>query len=233
MLTREELLMGIKKYTDILDFYSGKTLSDIVLCLGGSSHSRLNKGASGLIVENLLGLENNQLPTPDIADLEIEIKVLPVGLPNKKAKEPTQIKMINYMNIFNEDWSRAEINSKIKAILWVAYGVYKLNSTWVSRDKYILLDWYLDIPDEATKLIFKRDWELIRQYVQEGRADTLSCSMGAFIEPKTKGKNNLDVTDAPDGRGGLTKARRRAYYFKKLYTNTKVIPNLRIEKTIL
>lgn len=41
--------------------------------------------------------------------------------------------------------------------------------------------------------------------------------MGTFIEPKTKGKNNQDVTDAPDGMQGLIKVRRRAFTLKKLY----------------
>ena len=50
--------------------------------------------------------------------------------------------------------------------------------------------------------------------------------MGKFLEPKTKGANNKDVTDAPDGKGGIIKARRRAFYYKKNYTNTQIIPNL-------
>jgi len=54
--------------------------------------------------------------------------------------------------------------------------------------------------------------------------------MGRYIEPKTKGKNNQDKTDAPDGKGGLIKVRRRAFYFKKNYTNKKVISELDLPK---
>ena len=50
--------------------------------------------------------------------------------------------------------------------------------------------------------------------------------MGKYIEPKTKGKNNKDLTDAPNGKGGVTKARRRAFYYKKNYTNTQIIPHI-------
>ena len=50
--------------------------------------------------------------------------------------------------------------------------------------------------------------------------------MGVYLEPKTKGANNQDKTDAPDGKGGITRARRRAFYYKKNYTNTQIIPNL-------
>ena len=44
----------------------------------------------------------------------------------------------------------------------------------------------------------------------------------------SKGKNNKDLRDAPDGKGGVTRARRRAFYFKKNYTNSKVITELDI-----
>jgi DNA mismatch repair protein MutH len=74
--------------------------------------------------------------------------------------------------------------------------------------------------------VFKKDWEEIQKYIQTGRADQLSCSMGEYLEPKTKGANNQDRTDAPDGNGGTIKARRRAFYYKKNYTNTAIIPNL-------
>ena len=74
--------------------------------------------------------------------------------------------------------------------------------------------------------IFKKDWEVIQEYIKTGRADELSCSMGKYLEPKTKGANNQDKTDAPDGKGGTLRARRRAFYYKKNYTNTAIIPNL-------
>ena len=43
---------------------------------------------------------------------------------------------------------------------------------------------------------------------------------------KTKGKNNQDKTNAPDGNGGIIKVRRRAFYFKKNYTNNSVVSEL-------
>jgi len=64
---------------------------------------------------------------------------------------------------------------------------------------------------------------LIKSYIVKGDGDKLSCSMGIYIEPKTKAKNSKDLTDAPDGKGGKIKVRRRAFYFKKNYTNNHVI----------
>jgi DNA mismatch repair endonuclease MutH len=219
-------LKALQPYIDIIESNRGKTLKEIFTKLGSHKHEHFKKGASGLIIENLLGLENNNSKKADLEELKVEIKVLPIQLNNLKAKEPTQIKMINFIKVATENWETAEIRDKIETIFWIVYGVKKENSKNVSQDKYIILDWFVDVPDNECQKIFKKDWEEIRAYIVRGDGDKLSCSMGVYIEPKTKGKNNLDVTPAPDGKGGITKVRRRAFYFKKNYTNTKIIKEL-------
>ncbi|OIO19179.1 MAG: hypothetical protein AUJ23_02415 [Candidatus Magasanikbacteria bacterium CG1_02_32_51] len=226
-------LKALQKYIDIIESNKGKTIGSIYKSIIGENHSHYKKGASGLIVENLLGLKNNGSPLADLQDLNVEIKVLPLQLHNLKVKEPTQIKMINFLEVAKETWETAKIRSKIETIFWIVYGVPRDISTKKneSQDKYILLDWFIDAPNNDKQKIFKADWELIQSYIIEGKGDSLSCSMGKYIEPKTKGKNNKDLTNAPDGRGGLTKVRRRAFYFKKNYTNNNVVSE--IDLTIL
>lgn len=219
-------LKALQPYIDIIERHRGKTIGSILRELKNRKHAHLKKGASGLIIENLLGLKNNSSPRADLENLKIEIKVLPVYLNSFKAKEPTQIKTINYVKLAQERWENAEIRDKIETIFWVVYGVKKENGQSVSQDKHVILDWFIDTPDEKTQEVFRKDWEEIQSYVVEGRADDLSCGMGVYIEPKTKGKNRKDLRDAPDGKGGLIKVKRRGYYFKKRYTNTKIISEL-------
>ncbi len=221
-------LKALQKYIDIIEANKGKTIGQILTDLGIPNHSHFKKGASGLILENLLGLTNNGSPMADLEDLNVEIKVLPLQLHNLKVKEPTQIKMINFMDVAKETWETAKIRNKIETIFWIVYGVprdvkTKKNS---SQDNYLLLDWFIDAPNNDKQQIFRQDWELIQSYIIRGDGDKLSCSMGTYIEPKTKGKNNQDKTDAPDGNGGVTKVRRRAFYFKKNYTNNNVVSEL-------
>lgn len=221
-------LKALQKYIDIIENNKGKTIGDILSNLNIDKHSHFKKGASGLILENLLGLKNNGSPLADLEDLKVEIKVLPIQLHNLKVKEPTQIKMINFMEVAKETWDTAKIRDKIETIFWIVYGVPRNTKTKKneSQDKYILLDWFIDVPNEQKQEIFKNDWLLIQSYIVQGNGDKLSCSMGTYIEPKTKGKNNKDITDAPDGDGGVTKVRRRAFYFKKNYTNNNVVSEL-------
>lgn len=218
---------ALKPYMEIINNSKGKTIGDIKIELD-IINKKMKKGASGLIVETLLGIKNNNRPGPDLEHIGVEVKVLPLQV-NKnrdvKAKEPTQIQMIHFCNVAEETWENAKIRDKINITFWIVYLAKRYGEV-MQQDDYVILDWFLDHPDSVTNDIFRADWESIRDMIIDGRADQLSCSMGVYIEPKTKGKNNLDLTNAPDGKGGLTKVRRRAFYYKKKYTNEKVIAEI-------
>ena len=210
---------------EIVKKSKGKTIGQIKQELN-IERTNMKKGASGLIVENMLGIKNNNEAVADLPDINCEIKVLPLQKNNNgeiKAKEPTQIQMINYLEIANETWDSAKIRKKITLTFWIVY-LAKENSKSLNQNDYKIVDYFLDHPDFSKMDIFKKDWEDIQHYIISGLGDKLSCSMGTYIEPKTKGKNNQDTTNAPDGKGGVIKVRRRAFYYKKNYTNTQVIP---------
>jgi len=221
-------LKALQKYINLVEENKGRTIGEIYKGITGETHAHFKKGASGLIIENLFGLKNNSSPKADLEDLNVEIKVLPLQLFNFKVKEPTAIKMINFLEVAQESWNTAKIRSKIETIFWVVYGVPRDAKTKknASQDNYVLIDWFIDAPNVEKQKIFKKDWELIQEYIIKGKGDKLSCSMGEYIEPKTKGKNNQDKTNAPDGKGGIMKVRRRAFYFKKKYTNDNVVSEI-------
>ena len=206
----------------------GKTIAQIKNQLFINDKCKMKKGASGLIIENLLGIENNNRDEADIPQIGCEVKILPLQI-NKngevKAKEPTAIQMINYCEVAKETWETAKLRSKINLTLWVVY-LAKENGKAKKQDDYVIVDYFLGHPNNIQNAIFKSDWEEIQEYIIRGDADKLSCSMGTYLEPKTKGTNNKDKTDAPDGKGGTIRARRRAFYYKKNFTNTQIIPKL-------
>ena len=212
---------------DIISRSKGKTIGQLKTELG-IGRDKMVKGASGLIVENLLGIRNNYRAEADIPEIGCEIKILPLQRNRNgdiKAKEPTAIQMINYMEVSRETWETAKLRSKINLTFWVVYLAKKDGAT-LKQDDYVIVDYFLDHPTDMQNEVFRHDWEAIRQYIVEGRADHLSCSMGVYIEPKTKGANNRDKTPAPDGQGGTIMAHRRAFYYKKHYTNTAIIPHI-------
>lgn len=212
---------------DIISNSKGKTIGQIKDELN-IERNKMVKGASGLIVENLLGIENNNRDEADIPEIGCEIKILPLQINRDgkiKAKEPTAIQMINYLEVAKETWETAKLRGKVALTFWVVY-LAKKDGKALPQNEYVIVDFFLDHPNDIQNSIFKKDWEEIQEYIISGRADFLSCSMGEYLEPKTKGANNQDKTDAPDGKGGVIKVRRRAFYYKKNYTNTAIIPNI-------
>jgi DNA mismatch repair endonuclease MutH len=212
---------------EIVKNAKGKTIGELKLELS-IERANMKKGASGLIIENLLGIKNNNNSDADIPEIGCEVKILPIQK-NKngeiKAKEPTQIQMINYFEVAGEKWETAKVRKKINLTFWVVY-LAKENSTSLHQDEYRIIDYFVDHPNENKIIVFKRDWELIQDFILKGLSDKLSCSMGEYLEPKTKGANNQDKTNAPNGKGGVLRARRRAFYYKKKYTNDHIIPNI-------
>lgn len=212
---------------DIIGRSKGKTIGQLKAELG-IERDKMVKGASGLIVENLLGIRNNNRDEADIPEIGCEIKILPLQRNRNgdiKAKEPTAIQMINYMEVSRETWETAKLRNKINLTFWVAY-LAKKDGVALNQNDYVIVDYFLDHPTDVQNGVFRQDWEEIRRYIVEGRADRLSCSMGVYLEPKTKGASNRDKTQAPDGQGGTLMARRRAFYYKKHYTNTAIIPHI-------
>ena len=212
---------------DIIGRSKGKTIGQLKAELG-IERDKMVKGTSGLIVENLLGIRNNNRDEADIPEIGCEIKILPLQRNRNgeiKAKEPTAIQMINYMEVSRETWETAKLRNKINLTFWVAY-LAKKDGVALNQNDYVIVDYFLDHPTDVQNGVFRQDWEEIRRYIVEGRADRLSCSMGVYLEPKTKGANNRDKTQAPDGQGGTLMARRRAFYYKKHYTNTAIIPHI-------
>lgn len=217
-------------YFEIIEKSKGKTIGEIKNELKLVKEN-LKKGSAGLIVENLLGIPNNNRDESDLPEIGCEVKILPISI-NKngqvKVKEPTAIQMIDYFSVANETWETAKLRKKITLTFWIVY-LAKEKGKKLSQDDYIIVDYLLENPNPPTISVFQKDWEEIQTYIRNGLADKLSCSMGVFIEPKTKGANNKDLTDAPDGKGGKVKVRRRAFYFKKNYTNSEILSKIGLE----
>lgn len=86
---------------------------------------------------------------------------------------------------------------------------------------YNLLDFIIKLVDEwsfpATDLeIIKKDWEIIKQKIVEGKAHELSEGDTFYLGACTKGANALTVRKQPFSE---TPAKQRAYSFKQGYVN--------------
>lgn len=164
---------------DIISNSKGKTIGEIKDELN-IERSKMVKGASGLIVENLLGIENNNRDEADIPEIGCEIKILPLQKNRDgsiKAKEPTAIQMINYMEVAKETWETAKLRGKIALTFWVVYLVKK-NGKSLNQNDYVIVDYFWTIL-QMYKMVYSK--RIGKRYKATSKKVVLTNYLAAWV----------------------------------------------------
>lgn len=179
-------------------------------------HKYKGKGNFGQILEKFYFLyEPNSDSEPDFAAAGLELKSSPLKqLKNKeyRSKERLVLNIINYFEVVNQDFETSSFIKKNANILLVFY----LHLT--NQD---ILDYIIKIVDEwnfpNTDLeIIRKDWELIKQKIADGKAHELSEGDTFYLGACTKGANANSTRQQPFSK---TPAKQRAYSLKQGYVN--------------
>lgn len=179
-------------------------------------HSYSGKGNFGQVLEKFyFGYEPNSLAEADFAQIGMELKSSPLKqLKNDeyRSKERLVLNIINYINVVNQDFENSDFFKKNESILLIFY----LHNTG-----FDILDYLIKLVDEwsfsSTDLeIIKKDWELIKRKIAEGKAHELSEGDTFYLGACTKGANALSVRKQPFSE---ILAKQRAYSFKQGYVN--------------
>ena len=161
---------SIVAYSKLL---TGKSLDEVVT-LPGNVENLKNKGDLGRLVETHFFEIDPSKQQIDFPDAGLELKV--TGLLSKSdgsfsAKERLVLGMINFHALVEEDWETSYIHIKCQLMLILFYlynkDVPRVNQKFVLAPLlYRINEW-----DEAE---LKRDWQIIRSKVLEGKAHELS-----------------------------------------------------------
>ena len=179
-------------------------------------HNYSGKGNFGQILEKFYFLyEPNSDSEPDFAIAGLELKSTPLKqLQNKeyRSKERLVLNIINYLEVVNQDFETSSFWKKNANILVIFY---------LHQAGYDILDYLIKLVDEwnfsNTDLeIIKKDWQLIKQKIADGKAHELSEGDTFYLGACTKGANanstrNQPFNDIP--------AKQRAYSLKQGYVN--------------
>ncbi|MVX36209.1 MutH/Sau3AI family endonuclease, partial [Myroides sp. LoEW2-1] len=183
-----------------------------------------NKGIVGQVFEASIGQKPNSNPNPDIENLALELKVLPLRKVGQalQPKERSKIKSINYNSIIKEDWVTSEVKKKIDNILFFVYeqptGV-KFSELDKLKFKGVL-HFDLNSQDLSEDLNqIRLDWELIQSMVKREEADLLSESLTECLGASTSG-TGLQVN-----YGSGKSAKQRSYSFKHSYLKYYYLQN--------
>jgi DNA mismatch repair protein MutH len=179
-------------------------------------HNYSGKGNFGQILEKFYFLyEPNSDSEPDFAIAGLELKSTPLKqLQNKeyRSKERLVLNIINYLEVVNQDFETSSFWKKNANILLIFY---------LHQAGYDILDYLIKLVDEwnfpKTDLeIIKKDWQLIKQKIADGKAHELSEGDTFYLGACTKGANANSTRKQPFND---IPTKQRAYSLKQGYVN--------------
>lgn len=190
-------------------------------------HGYKGKGNFGQILEKFyFGYEPNSDAEPDFLEVGLELKSTPLKtLKNGefRSKERLVLNIINYLEVYKEDFETSSFWKKNAHLLLVFY----LNDKDLDLLDYIikLVDGW-QYPSQDLKVI-KRDWEVINQKIKDGKAHELSEGDTFYLGACTKGSTALkSFRNQPFN---AEQAKQRAYSLKQGYVN-HIIANIAQEE---
>jgi DNA mismatch repair protein MutH len=215
-----------KSVIDYAKLLKGKTLRQIcdpkIL-----EHNYTGKGNFGQILEKYyFGYDPNSKSEADFFEIGMELKTSPLKqLKNNeyRSKERLVLNIINYIEVINQQFDESDFWKKNANILLIFY---------LHQAGYDILDYLIKLVDEwnfpSTDLeIIKKDWELIKQKIANGKAHELSEGDTFYLGACTKGANANSTRKQPFSE---IPAKQRAYSLKQGYVN-HIIASISDEKT--
>lgn len=174
------------------------------------------KSGPGDAFENWFGKPKDSLSEPDLREAQVELKATPIKKLKRgnqySAKERLVLNIINYDTLAKEDFETSHFLHKNKTI---ELGFYEYQKDIPKDDwtfKKVALYTMQNNPNDFA--VIKRDWEKIKQYVMDGKADQLSEGISEYLAPCTKGANAKSMRTQPYSS---TLAKQRAFSLKSGY----------------
>lgn len=193
----------------------GKTLRDVC----GKEIIEANiggKGSFGQLLEKFyFHYEPNSKSEADFSEIGMELKSSPLKIIKNnfyRSKERLVLSIIDYLKIVHQSFEHSDFMRKSSNILIVFY--LHENGTNVIDSKIKLVgEWNFPATDLE---IIRKDFEIIKKKVVEGKAHELSEGDTFYLGACTKGANKESIRDQPYND---IKAKQRAYSLKQGYVN--------------
>lgn len=208
---------------------TGKSLAESTHLPEDVANSR-NRGDLGSLVEKYYFEHippNNHDPDFKEAGLELKTTGVLALSTNYQAKERLVLTMINYESIVSESWEDSTLKNKCQLMLILFY-LYSKDIAVIDRQFVKVLLYAIpasDIPQ------IRRDWELIKQSVLDGKAHELSEGDTFYLGACRKGSGGeKEALRKQPFSSELAKA--RAFSFKQSYINKILVSHDEKESSI-
>lgn len=182
-----------------------------------------NKNSVGDAFESWFGKMKDSDSKPDMEEAGVELKATPIKkLKNGQysAKERLVLNIINYEKVVKETFEDSHFlykNGKIE-VAFYEYLKEIPKDQWTIKEVIL----YEMSKNPVDFEIIRQDWELINEYIKQGRAHELSESLTNYLAPCTKGATaKKSLRKQPFSE---KEAKQRAYSLKSGYM-TSIIRN--------
>jgi DNA mismatch repair protein MutH len=179
--------------------------------------SAKDKGRLGKVIEELyFEYKPNPKPEADFKKAGLELKSAGLlkqkGKGNFVAKERLVLNIINYESVVKQSFEVDFLTGKNAHLLLVFY-LYEQGVDILESIIKLVGDWTYDDTDLE---IIKKDWEFIKQKVEDGKAHELSEGDTLYLGACTKGANANSLRKQPFND---IPAKQRAFSLKQGYVN--------------
>jgi DNA mismatch repair protein MutH len=179
-------------------------------------HNYSGKGNFGQILEDFyFQYKPNSYSAPDFSNVGLELKSTPLKqLKNNeyRSKERLVLNIINYLDVVKQNFESSTFWKKNANILLIFY---------LHNHNQNILDYVIKLVDEWSfpsidLEIIKKDWQLIKKKIAEGKAHELSEGDTLYLGACTKGSAGGNLRTQPKSD---IQAKQRAYSLKQGYVN--------------
>lgn len=195
--------MGLSDYERAVTENIGTTFSELTDRELNPGNYQLARQVTATLLDEVVGHHNR--------GTWITVPIDPVqGAP----REPTPVLSdLDFDRLRTSDFDGSSVGHRLRDLLLIPIvkpQVGDPSGWWLSAPRR----WR---PDPGTWEQLRRDYEGLRAYVKDGRADNLSSSRtapGRLLMAKTNGRDRMDVVVYHDDDGTVRWARKRGYYLR-------------------
>jgi DNA mismatch repair protein MutH len=196
--------------------FAGRTLAEVADAAGVAlpREPARAKGFVGTLVERALSVTPRPgAAGPDLADLGIEIKTIPLRK-GGRPQESTFVCTIPLGRLERETWETSAVRKKLARVLWVpiehdravAFSARRLGAAWL---------WS---PDDGEDSVLRADWEAVQTLVLRGAVDGLDARLGTALQVRPKARHGGMRVRAPGEDDVPTSTMPRGFYLRATFT---------------
>lgn len=168
------------------------------------------KGAAGALVERALGIAPSSRPEPDVPELGVEVKSVPVR--DGRAVESTWVCAAAPASLAEETWRTSRARAKLARVLFVPIDVSA--PALLDRRVGTAFLWTPSVDEEAT---LRADWEDLADLVSQGLSEHLSARRGRALQLRPKARDARQVRRFATANGEEWVARPQGFYLRRSF----------------